>query len=400
MYSAMLTGICLSVLVSVLNTRLLGAEGYGDFKFIQNLFTFTVTCITLGVFVSGARLIASETNSVDKKRLYGGMLFFIVLIYVFLAVGFYLFSYIQADIFKKDLGGAIRLCLPLMFAMPMIICSENVLKGDNRIYELALFRVMPTAIYLVFAYLTHVLLSLTVEKALIINMSSAAIVSAVVMYRSYPSFTNIKSTVVRIYEESKSYGFNVYLGVVASVATTTLGGISLAYYIDNVAVGYFMLAMTMTQPLTMVSTSIGLSLFKRFANTDVIGYKAFLATCLISFSSLLVYLLIIEDVILFLYSDDFLPVVSLCLVMAVGATFQGIGGFINNFICARGYGRIARNTAFVRGAINITGYTVGVTYFGLQGASYTVLSSGMIYMLIMLLSYHFIKNKTKPLVEQ
>lgn len=399
LYTSMLIGIVLSILVSVLNTRLLGPEGYGDFKFLQNLFTFSITFLTLGIFVSGSRLIASISTEYEKRQIYGGLVLFIVVLYAVLVIGFFGFSYVQGDIFQDDLGDIIRLCLPLMFIFPMRICLENVLKGDNRIYELAIFRVAPTAIYLVIAYLMHMVVGLSVEKAIIIHMCAVAIASIIIILRSSPSFFKISKTIKMVFEENKVYGFNVYLGVLASVATTTLGGISLGYYIDNVSVGYFMLAMTMTQPLTMVSTSIGVSMFKRFANSEIIGTKVFLTTLVFSISSLVVYLLIIEDVILFLYAEEFFTVVSLCSIMAIGATFQGIGGLVNNFVCAKGYGRLARNTAFARGVVNVIGYTVGVNYYGLQGAQYTVLISGLVYMLIMLISYQVIKNTAKLTVE-
>ena len=59
LYISLSIGVLVGIGVSVLNTRLLGPEQYGDFKFLQSLFSFAVTFVTLGIFYSGGRLIAT-----------------------------------------------------------------------------------------------------------------------------------------------------------------------------------------------------------------------------------------------------------------------------------------------------------------------------------------------------
>ena len=67
-------GLVVGIAVSVLNTRFLGPEQFGDFKFLQTLFLFSVTFITFGAFNSGSRIIAQKKYEHIRQELVGSLL--------------------------------------------------------------------------------------------------------------------------------------------------------------------------------------------------------------------------------------------------------------------------------------------------------------------------------------
>jgi len=69
LYTSMVLGSIIGIGISVINTRLLGPKQYGDLKFLQNLFSFVLTFLTLGLFVSGTRLVAQKKKREYKKSI-------------------------------------------------------------------------------------------------------------------------------------------------------------------------------------------------------------------------------------------------------------------------------------------------------------------------------------------
>ena len=99
LYISLSIGVLVGIANSVLNTRLLGPERYGDFKFLQSLFGFALLFVTLGVFYSGSRLIALEKNRLGQRQLAGGISLLAVLMSLVLFLFFFIFSYFEEKIF-------------------------------------------------------------------------------------------------------------------------------------------------------------------------------------------------------------------------------------------------------------------------------------------------------------
>ena len=52
LYLSLVVSLALGIAVSVINTRLLGADAFGEFKFLQTIWTLGVTCVTFGLFAT------------------------------------------------------------------------------------------------------------------------------------------------------------------------------------------------------------------------------------------------------------------------------------------------------------------------------------------------------------
>ena len=58
LYGASFIGIGLGFAISVFNTSILGKEAFGDFKFLETVFRFLASLVTIGVFISVTRMLA------------------------------------------------------------------------------------------------------------------------------------------------------------------------------------------------------------------------------------------------------------------------------------------------------------------------------------------------------
>lgn len=393
LYLTMIFSIAVGIIISVINTRYLGKESYGDFKFIINIFTFVITLLTFGFFYSGGRLV-SLSNSKDNTRKLKATVFMIALfISILMILLMLIFSFFEQEIFGNGLGRVIRIVLPLLFIYPFQLSLEQILQGDNRIYSLSLLRIGPKFIYLGVSYLIYYFFEFDLITAIIVHLSSFAFIILVILINQKPLLKQFKQYFKKIKQENKGYGFPVYMGALTGVASSYIAGISIGYYIDNTNVGFYSLAVTATMPLAMLPAAFGTSFFKEFVKIKSIPKHLTYLTILLNSLLLLLFLIFIDEIVIFLYTDEFKEVISLSYFLAVGSFCHGMGDYLNRFMSAKGKGIQLRNSNFLIGSINLIGFTFLVYMFGTQGAAITRLLSGIAYLLIMFYFYRMYQNK-------
>ncbi len=395
LYTSMTLGIIIGIGVSILNTRLLGPQQYGDLKFLQSLFIFVVTFLTLGVFVSGSRLLAQRKHRNIKHELIGTLLLFATIVSFALIIALFVFSFFEERIFNNELGGIIRIFSPLLFVFPFQLCLQNIMQGDNRIYVLSVFQIAPRTLYLggAIAFNYFVPLSLTSALAIQLVMFSVVIIAMIVLFK--PKFENLRKNISIVWQENKTYGFQVYIGFLTGVATNQLGGLSIGYFIDNTNVGFFSLALTITMPLAMIPNAVGTTFFKDFANRNSIPEKSTKVTVIFSIFALLVFLLVVKRVVLLLYTKEYIEVIPMVYILSFGCVFHGLGDYINRFLGAHGKGKEIRNNNFAICIVNILGYTILTYALGVIGATITKLIASLTYLCMM---YYYYKRYQQKLL--
>jgi O-antigen/teichoic acid export membrane protein len=387
LYSTMVIGMVAGIIISVINTRSMGKEQYGDFKFLINFFSLVVSFLTFGSFYSGGRLLV-KTNDPLKKRTLINDVFIMASVSTFiLIVASLIFSFFVKSWFGYNLGGLIRISLPLLFIFPFNLCMEQVLQGTNRIYGLSILRLGPRLVFIAISLVMMYFFSLQLTATLFVHLISSAVIIIWIIFILKPKFNYKLIHFEEIKAENRAYGFPVYLGAITGVASSYLAGLTISYYIDNVNVGFFYLAITASMPLAMLPASLGTTFFKNFFTLNKIPRKVNIATFSIGFACLALFMLFIDKLVVLLYTKDFYPVIKISYWIAVGTAFHGFGDFYNKFLSAKGLGKQLRDSNFILGAFNLIGYTVVIKYFGLAGAVYTKLFAGILYFGIMLFYY-------------
>jgi O-antigen/teichoic acid export membrane protein len=387
LYVSMILGMILGVGISVVNTRFLGPKQYGGLKLLQSIFSFGTTLLTLGLFVSGKRLLALRKNSRIKNELIGALIILAFVISAVLIIALFAFSFFEGNLFHDNFGRIIRIFSPLLFVFPLQYALLNIMQGDNQIYKLSVFRVSPKVFYLLAAIAFNYFVPLTLTAALGMQMVILLFIVGITAVRMKPKFTHVKKNIILVWEENKTFGFQVYLGIIAGVASAQLGNISVGYFIDSKSVGFFSLALAITAPLAIIPNAVGTAFFKEFTEKKIIPSKVTVLTIAVSIAALLFFFFIAKDVVMLLYSKEYTPVISLAYIVAVGFVLHGFGDYLNKFLGAHGLGRELRNGAVVVGISNILGYTLLVYAMGITGAAITRLLSGFLYWLMMFYSY-------------
>jgi O-antigen/teichoic acid export membrane protein len=397
LYGSSFIVIGLGFAISIFNTRILGKEAFGDFKFIETVFRFLASLVSIGVFVSITRMLAIAKNKEYKHNLIG---FFLLALVIASFVGIILliiFSYLEPIWFSNNLGGIFRKYSILIFAVLGNIALIEILKGLNKIYTLSILNTVPAILYLIIAYIYNLNNALYLEEILLLSYGLQFIFIIAIIFKLKPKINLNKNIIKEVINENNTNGKPIYFGSLAGVATAQIAGFSLSYYIDNTQVGFFTLAMTVCSPLIMIPSVLGTVLFKKFANLNFIPKKVVIFSILATILALIVFYIFIDKVFLLFYSDDFTPVIGISKLLIFSFLLHGLGDLINRFLGAQGKGRLLRNSAFMVGIVNVLGYTLLVKYFGITGAIVTkILASGTY--LIMMYYYYSKFTKTKNYV--
>lgn len=394
--SSMLS-VILGVGTSVLNTSVLSVEQYGDVRYINNIISFIASFLLFGYFVSGSRLLALSNDEQNSRRIKGAMVVILGITVVVMIVAMIVCYFIHIKYLNVLVAPLFLVSIPICAAPLLQNYANTVFQGDNSIIKLSLGRLLPTALYLVIGYLVYWNFKATSELMLLLQNGCIVVVFLILIALTYPSFTQLKDSFRNLNKENKSYGFNVYIGSIAGVSLSYIAGITLGVFSENnVDVGMFTLAATLVTPLAMLPAVIGTSYFKRFANQDTMGRKVIVVTLLLSFLSLLLFVIFIGPIVGFLYDESYSNVAHIASFLAIGTTMHGLGDMFNRFLGSHGLGKQLRNGAFLCGGVMLIGNIIFVYFWGINGAVLTRILASTSYCLSMV--YYYIKH-TRTIVK-
>ena len=394
LYSSMIVYTIITFGVSIFNTRLLGPQSFGDYKFIQSILNFFPLIVFFGIFTTGNNIIANADDKEKNREYAGALTVFAFILFIIFVLCLIITSFIIKPMFGYDLGYILLFILPLVFAIPIHFCAESIATGNNHIYALSLMRLSPNIIYLIFGYIFHKTIGYTTLTATITLLSSTFIVYFIYIISLKPIFKNMRSNLNHIWQVNKEYGLHIYSGALANVASSQIGNFAISFFTGNIQLGFYSLAKTVTAPITLIPNVIGLTFFKSFTKMDKIPKKVTIVTMSLSAIAVIVFLIMLKPIILIFYKKEFLATIPFAVYVCFASIFQGYGDYINKFLQAHGKGKEIRNSAVYSGFINIVFYIVLVKYFGAIGAAWTYLASSLVYLGSLIYYYRRFVNNT------
>jgi O-antigen/teichoic acid export membrane protein len=261
---------------------------------------------------------------------------------------------------------------------------QNILQGSNKISSLSLLKVLPSITFLIFLWSAK---SVSLSEVILWFYGLLGFYSILILIYLKPKFVELHAMIKLVTVENSEFGRKVYFGTLANVGTSSLGALLIGFYLDNVHLGFFTLAVTITSPLLMIPSIVGTTFFKQFAKIPKIDNRILLLTVTISLISLIAFNILIEPIVKSFYSSKFDEVIGYSRFIALASIFHGFGDFYNRFLFAKGYGKLIRNGAYIVGLVNLLGYFILINYFGVNGAIITKVLSGAVYFLLMFAGY-------------
>lgn len=396
LYASTLTGVFLGVLSSIVNTRFLAPADYGDVRYVQNIINFVTTFLLFGYFLSGARLMALSNDRDYVGRVKGMMIVILAGACVVIALAMPINSLLHAD--QPQVAWLFLLSIPVCFSPLFHNYIDQTAQGDNQIGLLSLARLLPYLVYVPIGYLVYSTYGATSDKMVLLQWGIYTAVYLVIIIATKPLFRHLKPVWKDLNDENKRYGIQLYIGSLVMVSTNYLAGISLGYFNeDNSEVGFYTLALTVTTPLAALPAIVGTTYFKKFATQPAIPKKVILATVGLTFTSCILFILLIHPVVEFLYTDSYAIVGTYASILSVGYCIHGLGDMFNRYLCSHGQGASVRNASIANGVFKLLGYTLLVWLFNTNGAIATTIICDVVYFSCLI--YYYVRFTKQPVHE-
>lgn len=388
LYSTTILGVGLGVLVSILNTRSLTPNEYGDVRYINNFISFFSGILLFGYFTSGSRLLALAKTKEEVLQLKGCLIGILTLTIIANILILAICGIVHHEYLHKNYYYLFYIVLPVCGSTILLNYINTTSQGDNSINTIAAARIFPQLIYLIIAFLIYKLWGATSERMLLLQNGISVIILALLIWKNHFSFQHFKKTLKKLSLENKQYGLQVYYGSLTGVSVQYIAGITLGLFgTSNDEVGFYSLALTITTPLSMLPNVIGTAYFKQFAHQNSIPNKVLLWTTTMSVISLIGFIILIYPLVDILYDNSYKEVALYASTLAIGCSIHGMGDMFNRFLGAHGMGVYLRNSAWLCGAIAIIGYTCGVYWGGIHGAIATRIISSASYCILLIIYY-------------
>lgn len=400
LFSVNIIGIPVGIVTSIVITRYLGARGYGDYRFVQSIFSIAILIFSFGFFQAGNRALVLNTDRQKAKEYYGAELVIAGGIFIIMSVSLILYALFDHNIKEKQLNFFLLFLIPFGWVFLLQRYFEVLFQADNQIKKLSQVRLYPTLGFLfTAAFVYFIFMDSKINKQAVIwsfYLATQIIVYLFVLYKLQVSFNNIKIRLNEIWNYNKSYGFNVYIGSLFGIGFANLTEILISYFgINNSGVGLYSLALTFTLPLSLIPNTIATTHYKDFSEANSVPRKLFLITAGLSFTALLGIWLLVGPFVRIFYGHEFKNVIVLNFIMSFGVVAHGFADFFNRYLGANGQGKALRNSAFFVGVSILIFSLILIPKYGEYGAAYTKLISGFVYLAIIIIYYVKFLKKTK-----
>ncbi len=377
LYGSQILAMALGLITAPIVTRVLGPEKYGIFTFVLAVISFISLFFEFGFFSAGARLLAVSKDKKKDQELIGDLILITVGISLSFFLIIFIFSFFIDSIFHTTAGSILRAISILAAIIPFQYMLQQICQGANEIGKMAIANIAPKLWYLAWLLIVISFFKLDILIALALNLTGIIVAVVLIIWTLKPKFDHLKENLSLIWKETKEYGFHVYCGRVVDVSTYQLDKIFISYFVNTLWVGFYNLAMVITSPMALLSRALSTSLFKGFANRDRIPRKVILFNFLWLTGYVIGLTLLGKFIVIFLFSDKYLPVASLIFPLALAGFFQGMYQPYNMFLGAHRKGKWLRDAAFMSAGVNFVGNVTLIPLFGAIGAGYaSALSMG------------------------
>jgi O-antigen/teichoic acid export membrane protein len=396
LYISTIIGLGFGFIGSILNTKMLSKESFGDFKYIQSYLLLLNSTINFGFFQSGSRIIATSTLNLRNKVIKGYLLYVCLFGLMVMFVLTLIIKLFGNRILSDRIFHYLLIFFPLFLTQPLMNYFESIFQAEKKLISYSLYKVLPPLAYICCLYIGKTLFGGSISFNIITYYCCSLIVFIGFLIIDKVKFEGKKTPELNILlSTNKEFGLQIYYGSLWGVGTGYLLTILIGYYnVNNVDVGRYSLAYTTVALLTFLPAIFGIAYFKDFVNAKKLPRNA-LSQAIISSLLLLLFLVFTIDFwIKLLLNPSFLIVGLLVKIGAITAVLHGFGDFINKFLIAKGKGKIIKNTAIVTGVIQLISAFIFIPKYSAVGAMIANAIGSGVYFLIFLIYYY--KNYEQP----
>ncbi len=368
LYAATLLSTGFSFLGSVLNTRLLSKESFGDWKYLQSFIILVGYLVNFGLYSSGGRLIAA-TDKPDKIRTYKGYLLYFalaggaIITLTTLFIGLFIPRLLNDNLFHLAL-----LMFPFFIIHPLGFYFEAVYQGERKILSLALYRFVPPFVYVVLLYALQSFSNGSILYNALLYYSSFFVICLLLVWHDRPVFKTGTSEWADLKAQHRSFGLQLYWGSLWGVGVIYLLPLLVGYFnINNVEVGHYSLALSFIMPISILPGIVGTSNYRSYITLPTIPAGNFKKVILACLAMQLGLLFGIDYIIDWFLGPRYQEVSFLIKIGSTGAVLHGLGDFVNKFLLAKGESRYLKKVSIAVGIVQLVSSLILIKLYSATG---------------------------------
>ncbi|KYC47430.1 MAG: Polysaccharide biosynthesis protein [Candidatus Methanofastidiosum methylothiophilum] len=391
LFGTKMGAMALGFLAIVVATRVLGAQGYGDFRFVISYIALFTIFMRFGVGDSLEYLLGNnEKNELDQEYIGAG----IVLGYL---LGILLggITVLSGLIIKGNLGNLLLLCSPLATFSILNIFIPRISVGTNKISRFSTNNIAYYGIFLAII----LILPMDTLKMLYAYLGSVAFSSIAILLTFKPRFTNLKQNIIKVLGLTRSYGLHVYIGNALDQSTFKVDEMFITYFVGTLYLGYYAVAFMLVSPIVELSVAIANVRYKHFARNEEISKKLLRFNYIwmgISVVGIILFRGVLVDIF---FGGEFEYSKLLMIPLAIGIFFQGLYQPYVTYYLSRGRGKYVRNRSIYSTIVDFSTNAILTPVYGAMGTAVATLLGRMANWIYFAYTYHIKKDHNSNSIE-
>ena len=374
--------IIFGLFAMIIIARVLGSSGQGQYTLAILLPTMLYTLLNSGLSISTVFYIGQKKYSdcqIYSTNLFTSLLLSITSIFIGLIIIFFF-----KDYFFESL--TVKLLLYTLLIIPLLFTQKNlqtIFQGKEDFEKFNMIVILNQLGLLLFAVLFVLVLDMGVFGAVLSFAMSQFLMLFASFYflKVYYNLLLPSQVSMNYAKDSLIFGLKGHISNVLSFINYRIDIFIIAYFLDDIAVGLYSVAVLISERIWLVSQSVSSVLFARVANlSDDAERNKFTSlasrnTLLITFVGGLILALVSNWFINLFFGESYSQSVIPFLYLIPGVVIFSMSKVLANDFIGRGYPQINTYIAFVTALCNLGLNFWLIPKYGIKGAAIATTSS-------------------------
>tara|TARA_Y100000589_G_scaffold111535_1_gene106037 strand:- start:6270 stop:7583 length:1314 start_codon:yes stop_codon:yes gene_type:complete len=374
--------IIFGLFAMIIIARVLGSSGQGQYTLAILLPTMLYTLLNSGLSISTVFYIGQKKYSdcqIYSTNLFTSLLLSIVSIFIGLIIIFFF-----KDYFFESM--TVKLLLYTLLIIPLLFTQKNlqtIFQGKEDFEKFNMIVILNQLGLLLFAILFVLVLDMGVFGAVLSFAMSQFLMLLASFYflKVYYNLLLPSQVSMNYAKDSLIFGLKGHISNVLSFINYRIDIFIIAYFLDDIAVGLYSVAVLISERIWLVSQSVSSVLFARVANlSDDAERNKFTSlasrnTLMITFVGGLILALVCNWFINLFFGESYSQSVIPFLYLIPGVVIFSMSKVLANDFIGRGYPQINTYIAFVTALCNLGLNFWLIPKYGIKGAAIATTSS-------------------------
>jgi O-antigen/teichoic acid export membrane protein len=389
-----LASALLGLALTVLLTRMLGAEHFGWYSLAILLPTLLGTALDLGMTPATVYLIGAQ-KALPGDALQSNLISAVVLSSVGLGLGVLIIEFFGESLFPGVPKGHLHLALVILPAAMLMALIHAVVHGMGAFAWLNRISLIPGLVTLLCAAYFVAHLKLGIVGALLAFFAGRTVAALLPLGRLMRESDGSGGDGVRQFRRAAiSYGLRAHPSTILNILNYRLDMILLSVLTGSTAVGIYAVAVMIAERLWLLPQAVSTVLLPTIAgmadrenDRRALTCSAARLTALVVLLSSGLLALIAPLVIAPIFGAEFAPAATGLLYLLPGIVLSAWGRVFGNDLAARGRPGINAWIAAVNLLVNVVANLILIPKFGLNGAAIATSLSYSVFALASALAY-------------